>query len=669
MLPLTARLQATFVERALTISEPARVALLVAALAPTTTAAEVLTAASAVLRTPVHFSALDEVAHEQLAAVGEDLRVHFSHPLVRSALLYDATPSRRQAAHSALAAILDDHERSVYHRAEATVGYDEELAAELDQGAASAERRGSLAAAIDALDRASLLSTPGQRRGTRLVRAAQLCFDVGDVEGFRRFTARTKPDELDRADRAALRRLTLALDDSNVDDPGPVYELIQLAEEAIAAEDPDGALDLLQSASSRINMGEPGASTRRAIVATAMQVPLPMTDARVMAILAQASPVHNYADLAERLSLLSDADVADPQTAQWAGFAAVPAGDYERSARLFERAEREFRNQARLSLLPSVLTFRGLTAWCLGDWMLADECLDEAVRLAADTGQTGWLNQALVVQTGVAGSRGDAERYQRLVKETEHMLRQRNATHTVYSFALTRGAGAALLGRSEEAVTILSGLYDTTNPAFDARVCYDALFYLADAAISTGDAEAIPRALNVLESAVPRPWPPVLQSAADYARAVTAGDNGTEELYHTALTGPAAGRPFDLARIQLAYGRWLRRRRRPTLARTQLRAARDTFDRIGNLPFSQRTNEELRASGDNAAPFKHGDWDELSPQEAQIARLVLQGLSNKEIGARLFLSPRTVGSHLYRMFPKLQITSRMQLSTVLPERL
>lgn len=646
VLPLTARLQATFVERALSISEPARVALLVAALAPTATAAEVLTAASAVLKTAVHLSAFDEAAREQLAAVGHDLRIHSSHPLVRSALLYDATPSRRQAAHSALAAILDDHERSVYHRAEATVGYDEELAAELDQGAVSAERRGSLAAAIDALDRASLLSTPGPRRGTRLVRAAQLCFDVGDVEEVRRFTARTKPDELDRADRAALRRLTLALDDSNVDDPGPAYELIGLAEEAMAAGDPDGALGLLEFASSRIIMGEPGVNTRQAIVATAMQVSVPRTDARVMAILAQASPVNNYPDLAGRLDLLSDTDVTDFRTAQLVGFAALIAGDYERSARMLDRAEGELREQARLSLLPAVLTFRGLTALDLGDWLYADECLDEAVRLAIDTGQTGWLNQALVVQTGVAGLRGDADRYRGLVEEAETMLRQRNATHTLYSFALTRGAGAALLGRSEEAVTILSGLYDTTNPAFDARVCYDALFYLAEAAITTGDGEAVHRAIEVLEAVVPRPWPPVLQAAADYARAVTAGDNDAEQLYNAALTGPAMGRPFDLARIQLAYGRWLRRRRRPTLARTQLRAARDTFERVGNLPFAQRASEELRASGDNAAPPKHADWDELSPQEAQIARLVLQGLSNKEIGARLFLSPRTVGSHL-----------------------
>ena len=669
VLPLTARLQATFVERALAISESARIALLVAALAPTATAAEVLAAASAVLGTAVHLSALDEAAREQLAGVGADLRVHFSHPLVRSALLHHAAPSRRQAAHAALADVLQDPERSIYHRAEATVGYDEELATELDRAALSAERRGSLAAAIDALDRASLLSTPGIERGTRLIRAAQLSFDVGDVEGVRRFIARTKPDELGRGQRATLRRLTLLMDDSNVDDSGPAYELIGLAEEALAAGDPDDALVLLESASSRIIMGEPGASTRRAIVASAMRVPVPMTDARVMAILAQAARVHHYADLAERLALLSDAEIRDPQTAQLVAFAALPAGDYGRSAGLLDRAESELRDQARLSLLPAVLTFRGVSAWCLGDWLFADECFDEAAHLASDTAQTGWLNQALAVQTGVAGCRGDAPRYRRLVEETENLLRQRNATATLHSFALPRGAGAAMLGRAEEAVSILGGLYDTTNPAFDARVGYDAFFYLADAAIASGNEGAVARAIDVMESVVPEPWPPVLQAGVNYARAVTAGADDADQLYKAALAGAAADRPFDLARTQLAYGRWLRRHRQPTLARGQLWVARDTFERLGNRPFVQRTSEELRASGDSVATPNHADWDELSPQEAQIARLVLQGLSNKEIGARLFLSPRTVGSHLYRMFPKLAITSRTQLGTVLQERL
>lgn len=248
------------------------------------------------------------------------------------------------------------------------------------------------------------------------------------------------------------------------------------------------------------------------------------------------------------------------------------------------------------------------------------------------------------------------------------MLRQRNATHTLHSSGYMRGAAAALLGRSEEAVKVLSGLYDTTNPAFDARVCYDPLFYLADAAIAAGDAEVVLEAIKVLEEAVAAPWPPVLASAVDYARALTSGDSDAERLYQVALAGAAASRPFDLARVQLAYGRWLRRRRQPKAARSQLRAARDMFERIGNLPFAQRAYEELRASGDSLAVPKHADWDELSPQEAQIARLVLQGLSNKEIGARLFLSPRTVGSHLYRMFPKLEITSRAQLGLVLQER-
>ena len=130
---------------------------------------------------------------------------------------------------------------------------------------------------------------------------------------------------------------------------------------------------------------------------------------------------------------------------------------------------------------------------------------------------------------------------------------------------------------------------------------------------------------------------------------------------------PALGRPFDLARLQLAHGRWLRSRRRIVEAREPLRAARDAFDRLGNRPFGERAREELRAAGEATRRRGERGWHELSPQEAQIARLVAEGLSNREIGQRLFLSHRTVASHLYRMFPKLGITSRVELVAAGPD--
>jgi DNA-binding CsgD family transcriptional regulator len=190
------------------------------------------------------------------------------------------------------------------------------------------------------------------------------------------------------------------------------------------------------------------------------------------------------------------------------------------------------------------------------------------------------------------------------------------------------------------------------------------LFYLADAASSKNRADVVQRAIAALERTVSSPWFDVLQSAVDYARAVSAPEETAGQYYKEALVGPAGGRVFDRARVQLAYGRWLRRQQQRLEAREQLRAARNEFDQLGNEPYGRWARDELRAAGEGSPRRRDANWDQLSPQEVQIARLVAQGLSNKEIGEQLFLSHRTVASHLYRVFPKLGITSRGQLATL-----
>jgi DNA-binding CsgD family transcriptional regulator len=223
----------------------------------------------------------------------------------------------------------------------------------------------------------------------------------------------------------------------------------------------------------------------------------------------------------------------------------------------------------------------------------------------------------------------------------------------------------AMLGCPNDAVSLLSGLFDPEESGYEARGGYDALFFLADAAQVTGRGQEVQRAIEVMEATVPAPWPAVLQSAVAYAEAVTASEAQAGQHFEAALAGPAGGRAFDRARVQLAYGRWLRRHQRRLEAREHLRAARDTFDQLGNEPFAQRARDELRATGEASPRRPNADWDQLSPQEVQIARLVADGLSNKEIGERMFLSHRTIASHLYRMFPKLGITTRAQLATAI----
>jgi DNA-binding CsgD family transcriptional regulator/tetratricopeptide (TPR) repeat protein len=663
VLPLTPRLERAFMQRAGSLSAETRAVLLAAALAPAATVPEVLGAATLLVGRTVELAAFDVAVLDRLVEI-DGRRIRFCHPLIRSGVVHGATLSGRQAAHEALSRVLEDRARRLHHRAEATVGYDDELASQLDEVADLAMRSGSIASAVAALDQAAVLSAPGPRRGSRLARAAELSFELGQVAESRRFLLRADDDELARADLAVARRLAIAVDSPDNDDLGPIWELIDLAEQAMAADDKDGALRLLEFAAIKTSWGEPGIEAGRAIVAAARQVSA-SDDPRFIALLALALPVDAHLELGDCLARLKDARITDPESQRLVAFAAEIVGDHERSARLLERAEQPIRKEARLALLAMVLMFRGIAAFASGEWIVAEEVLDEAERLAEETAQAALLNQTRYLRAGLAGMCGDGERHHRIIGELASSFRRMGASHRDSHLNFMRGIAAVMLGRADEAIALLGGLYDTANPMFDARIGYDAMFYLADAAAVAGRDDVVHGAIEKMRAAVPAPWPPILQSAVDYAQALTTDEAEAGDRFDAALAGPAGGRPFDRARVQLAYGRWLRRRQQRLEAREHLRAARDTFDQLGNEPFAQRARDELRATGEGSPPRRNADWDQLSPQELHISRLVAEGLSNKEIGERLFLSHRTIASHLHRIFPKLGVTTRAQLAAVI----
>jgi DNA-binding NarL/FixJ family response regulator len=158
---------------------------------------------------------------------------------------------------------------------------------------------------------------------------------------------------------------------------------------------------------------------------------------------------------------------------------------------------------------------------------------------------------------------------------------------------------------------------------------------------------------------------PSLHINLRYARALIAGEVSAEDLFQEALRADLAGWPFARARAQLAYGEWLRRQRRPAEARAHLRAAREAFDALGVVPWSDRARSELRASGEASRRRVPQARELLTPQELQIAQMAAEGLTNREIGQKLYLSPRTISTHLHRIFPKLGITSRGALAGML----
>ena len=665
LLPLTARLEAAFTRRMDLLPDDAQAVLLAAALAPAAGLPELMTAAAAIAGHPVGLSALHHAVLSDLVDV-DSRRLHFRHPLMRSGLLHATPLSRRQAAHQALAEALTDPERCLYHRAEAHVGYDDTLADELEEAAARALRRGAQASAVSTLEQAAALTRPGPRQAGRLVRAARLSFELGRSDEARLLLDQASGVDLERADQAMAQLVAAAISGSDSDDPGPAWELIASAHDALAAGDDNDALRLLEFAATRVIWGAPGKDIGRAIVAAARQHPAYDTDPRITALLANSMPIEGHRELAARLTAVNERALTDSESQRLVGSAAAIAGDYERASRLLDRAERQLRKEARLALLATVLTIHGVAAVGSGQWLLAEEVLDEAERLAGETNQAAWLNRARQVRAGLAGMCGDLELHRQIVDEQTTTYQRTQALHRNNHLNVMRGKTAAMAGRFDDALTIMSALFDPTDPIFDARAAFEILYYLADAASAKERPDVLRHAIEVMGATVPAPWPSILQSGIDYARAVAPGDPQVkQQLFETALTGPARSRPFDLARIQLAYGVWLRRQSRRLEARERLRGARSTFDQLGNEPYARRARDELRATGEASASRRNADWEKLSPQELQIARLVAEGLSNKQIGERLFLSHRTIGSHLYRTFPKLGVTSRSALAAAI----
>jgi DNA-binding CsgD family transcriptional regulator len=220
--------------------------------------------------------------------------------------------------------------------------------------------------------------------------------------------------------------------------------------------------------------------------------------------------------------------------------------------------------------------------------------------------------------------------------------------------------------RFAEACEHLIRIFDPAGNAFHPFVRGWALADLADAAVrGDGDLGAVRDYLAEWEQIATATTAPHLQVQVAYASAILAADAVAERHFRAAIATAQAEWPFYLARTQLAYGAWLRRQRRMTQSRAPLREAAETFDALGLLRYAERARRELRASGETVRPRDPGAWAQLSPQELQIAQLAAEGLSNREIGEQLYLSHRTVESHLYRLFPKLGVTSRAQLRDAL----
>jgi DNA-binding CsgD family transcriptional regulator/tetratricopeptide (TPR) repeat protein len=665
-LPMSTRLEQAFAARAEHLDPAARAVLTVAAVDDGDDLNDVLAAAEVLHGAPLDREAAQPAfEHGLLSLVGERYRI--AHPLVGSALRQAMPVATRQRAHAALARVLAAHpDRAVWHRASAVSGRDEQIAAELEQAADNAQHRGAVASAAAWLERAAALSPDPQSQAARLLSAAELGFQLGRFSQVEQIKTQVAGVQLRPRDRSRLAWLEGVFHDGSTGEPAEVRHLLDLAREAAGTGDADLAMQLLVGAARRVWWRDPGEALRHEIVVAARQTALSPSDPQLLAIYALSEPHEQGPVVIEQLARWPADAGGRPDLAGLLGIAGFCTGDFRRAAAFLSTPIQELRAQGRMSLLAEALAIRAWAEIYLGVFDAASSG-DEAMRLADETGQSLWAATARIAVALIDAVSGGWNTRHDLLSEAERVaLRTPNAASSLLAgVQLARGIAELGANRYELAYVELRRVFVPTDPAFQRIQQVWMLGYLADVAIRTGRVEEARSALADMERLAGAS--PAMGSiiALEYSRAVLAEPESAESLFHAAMHGAGRHLPWHRARAELAYGSWLRRQRRAVEAREPLRAARSTFDSVGARTWAQRADQELRATGERGWQPTSKPRELLTPQETQIAELAAQGLSNREIGQRLFLSHRTVGSHLYRIFPKLGVTSRSQLADAL----
>jgi DNA-binding CsgD family transcriptional regulator/tetratricopeptide (TPR) repeat protein len=664
-LPLTAKLERAFAARVSELPDETRLLLLVTALSEQHDITEVLDAATLVSGTPMTIEMLEPAA--QAGIVELDVRsVRFRHPLMRSAVRDSASIPQRRRAHQALADILQaDPDRRVWHRAALLTGAHEDVALELEEAGRRARRRGALHVAITALRRAAELSDAAHR-GRRLLAVAELAIELGQPQ-LAAPLLREVDDHSGPVERARATWIEEMISPPNLGDEARIARVVDAAERAGAAGDRDLHINLLWLAVSRAWWSDPGPAARRILVDAARRLGGPdHPDPRVLAIYTCADPPRHAGDVLPRLQSLAATRTLDAESARHLGPAALVLGAFDVAVDLLASAAAGARTEGRLGQLPRLLVLHGMVAAFLGEWDVALPAGEEARRLATELGAPLWIAGGETVISLVAGMRGDADAAERGAARAEQLGLAAGGKVTVALAQFGRVLSALGESRHGDAFACARRLFDPADPAHHPVVAGWLIGDLAEAALHVDRVDEGRRLLAQVEAtAGPRPavW---IELNLRHARALLAHDEAeARRRFDDALAADLGRWPFQRARLLLAYGEWLRRQRRIAESRTPLRTAREIFDTLGCMSWSERARRELRASGESSRRRDPAARDQLTAQELQIAQLAAQGLSNRQIGQRLYVSHRTIGTHLYRIFPKLGITARGELETAL----
>ncbi len=605
---LAGRIEESFARRLEDLCDDARRLLLLAAADPV---GDPLLLWRAAEKLGISAAAAAEVETGGLLTLGE--QVTFRHPLVRSAVYGSAPVQQRRAVHSALAEVTDrrgDADRRAWHLAAAASGLDEEVASELERSAGRAQARGGLAAAAAFLQRSVALTGDPARRTDRALAAARANLYAGAFD-------------------EALR-------------------LVPIAEA--------GSPDELQ----RTHAG----SGVREVAQAAMSAPQPLRPRRAVDLVLDGLATLFTEGYRPALSILRQAqsafgaDMSAAEQLHWLWLACISCQllwDDVRWEALSERNVQLARETGALAELPHALGMRAHVHFFAGELATAASLVDEIRATAEATG--GSLPPYAVV--GLAAMRGREAETVGLIDDSRKALTRRGEGIGISVLDWSEAVLYNGLGRYEEACAAAVRVAEHPD---DVNSSSWGIVELIEAAVRAGTpglATEAHRRLLARTQASGTDWG---LGIAARSRALLAGDAAAESLYREAIE--RLGRTLlraELARARLLYGEWLRRQRRHTDARGELRIAREMFNDFGMEAFAERTHRELQATGERPRRRTPDTRDQLTPQERQIARLAAEGCTNREIAAQLFISPNTVDYHLRKVFRKLDVKWRTQL--------
>jgi DNA-binding CsgD family transcriptional regulator len=663
------QLEEAFRARADTLPEPTRRALVVAA---ATSTSDLGVLRTALARLELSFAALEPA--EAAGLVSLDAAVlSFRHPLVRSALYHATDPAERRRAHAALAAALADDDRAAWHLAAAAVGPDARAASALERAADTATRRSGFAAAAAAYERAARLSERREDRLRRLSAAADAAWLAGRTAHALALIEEALAHARDDTRRGELLHLRGTIEHFAGD---PARAAATLEEAAALLADSNrrlACLSLTQANGSLLTLGE----VARAVVLSERLLEIGDPDqpdeylltslSRGASLLMDGRPEEGLPFLRRAAEAIAEEELlsSNPRNLPWAALTAFWLGDVQSMASYAAAAARWAREHGAVATLAFAARLLARAQLITGEWRVARASLAESLDSARISGQMNQQVETLGTLAWLDAAQGRTGECRRNVEEARALadsvnLRWRNDLLRALVL-LELGVGLvepSPLERLRGALGDPPLLRDTPANATAPE--------LVEALVRAGDTDAAAELLVPFAQEAERVGQPFPRAVALRCRGLLAAEGSYEQEFECSLELHALDEDvFATARTRLAYGERLRRSGRRIDAREQLNQALGVFERLEAVSWAERARSELRATGERVRARGPATSEELTPQELQVAMLVADGRTNREVGVQLFLSPKTIEWHLGHVYRKLGIRSRAELTRAL----